>query len=227
MRLMNMLAIPSTAKLRLWLLGIAGVALVLLSSAAPAALADTATIGLSFCTGACLPQSGGSWGTVALNLNSSGGIDVSINLNPGYGLFGSGFGFNVVGSTTGLQVSNLTSGFSFNSSGGQMGTFGQFQYIIQGPSLAANAVSSLHFTVTRTGGFTSVTQLMALSIPGQSGTPMVFALHSAGGGSLNGLPYTQYLGTNDPPGAVPEPSTMALLGIGLLAVGGLKWRSFR
>lgn len=215
-----MLKTLETRKLSLLLPGI-GVVVSLLWLAAPCALADTVSIDLYAYQG---NQRGAYLGDVTLTLNQSGGIDVSVNLSPGYGLWGhDAFGFNVVGSTTGLNVTNLTNGFTWNASNTntQVGGYGVFQYMIQGPNGAAHALSGLHFTVTRTGGFTSVSQLISLSSGGGAGqTYLYFIAHGANVPGVGAV----YLGGTTPDLRVPEPGTIVLLGLGLAAVGVLKWR---
>lgn len=129
-------------------------------------------------------------------------ISATVTGGPGFSLFGQGgmVGFNVAGNTTGLAISGLASGFSY-SGGGQMDGFGNFQVVIDGPQASQN-VSSVSFTVSRTDGFTSVNQL----------GPFVAHVYADG----NGL--TGFAGGGG--GEVPEPGTLALLGSGLLAVGG-------
>src|SRR5437899_9704134 len=99
---MNISTVTKMAKLGARVFGMAGVCLALFSFAAPSALADTATFSLFACNGGNC--TGGAYGTLTLTLNQSGGIGVSISLNPGYGVFGANaaLGFNVVGSTSGL-----------------------------------------------------------------------------------------------------------------------------
>lgn len=174
----------------------------------PSASADTASFQLT------IPNtqisgtypSGTLFATVDLSLNNDGSIQVTLTGENGFKFFGHGeggalFGFNLAQgeSAAGLSLS-LPNGFS-STGGGQMDGFGNFQITVNGPT-AANAVSSLTFTVTRTGGFSSVSQL---------GTK--FAAHVTN--SSNTL--TGFVSNNNP---VPEPGTLALVGTGLLALGG-------
>ena len=135
-------------------------------------------------------------------------IQVTVAATSGFGIFGQGgaFGLNVSGSTDGLSLSGLPSGFSAGSPG-QMDGFGSFELVINGTP-AADRVSSFSFTVARSGGFTSVSQLVEGNASGNA-----FAAHIWTTGGVTGFAST---GT-DP---VPEPASLALFGSGLLAVAG-------
>jgi hypothetical protein len=152
----------------------------------------------------------GPFGTVNYTL-AGNQIDVSVTMNPGFvikGLAGDDFAFNVVGSTTGLAVTNLSAG-SFNLYTNQnISGFGTFEFALN--HIGSANLSSLSFTVSRTGGFTSADDLWAPSSGGAE-----FAAHIV---SSNGN--TGYVA------AVPESSMMVELGtlllcLGLLAIGGV------
>src|SRR5262249_52557538 len=120
----------------------------------------------------------GPYATVTYVLNGSN-IDVTVNMFPGFQAFGEGngnngiFGFNIVGSTAGLSVTNLPAGFTANLGGGQMDGFGNFEVTLSccNPS---NAVNSFSFTVSRTGGFSSASDLFEANANGAH-----FAVHIA------------------------------------------------
>jgi hypothetical protein len=163
----------------------------------------------------------GPYATVTYVLNGSGGIDVTVQMALGFAAFGEGngnngiFGFNIVGSQAGLSVTNLPLGFTTNLSGGQMDGFGNFEVTLS-CCTASNAVSSFSFTVTRTGGFSSASDLFEANASGAH-----FAVHIA---PTNGNP-TGFASDTGTSTEVPEPASMLLLGTGLATLAaGLRKR---
>ncbi|HXQ70437.1 MAG TPA: PEP-CTERM sorting domain-containing protein [Pyrinomonadaceae bacterium] len=162
----------------------------------------------------------GPYATVTYVLNGSN-IDVTVQMFPGFVAFGQGngnngiFGFNIVGSTTGLSVTNMPPGFTANLGGGQMDGFGNFDVTLSCCN-PPNGVTSFSFTVSRTGGFSSASDLFEASSQGAH-----FAIHIA---PTNGNP-TGFAGDSGVSNEVPEPASMLLLGTGLATLAaGLRKR---
>ena len=162
----------------------------------------------------------GPYATVTYVLNGAN-IDVTVTMFPGFEAFGEGngnngiFGFNIVGSTAGLSVTNLPAGFSANLAGGQMDGFGNFDVTLDCCN-PANGVTSFSFTVSRTGGFSNASDLFEAASSGAH-----FAIHIA---PTNGNP-TGFAGDTGTP--TPEPASMLLLGGGLIGLAAGLRRRFR
>ena len=159
--------------------------------------------------------------TYVLNGNA---IDVSVTGITPFTLFGNSgsmFGFNVVGDTTGLNISNFVNCGSGNT-GQQMSTFGNFEFTVGGTT--PPGVPNFSFTVMRDLGFTNANQLFE-----NNGDGYAFAAHiynpNGPGEARTGFAGNGDVLTPTPTSTVPEPASMFLLGTGLIgAVSGLRRR---
>ena len=167
-----------------------------------------------------LSGSPGPYATVNYVLNG-GNIDVTVTMEPGFEAFGLGngnngiFGFNIVGSTAGLNITGLPAGWAFNPAGGQMDGFGNFDVTLS--CCNPPGVTSFSFTISRTGGFSSASDIFEANSTGAH-----FAIHIA---PTNGNP-TGFAADGGTP-EVPEPASLLLMGSGLLALAAGLRKRFR
>lgn len=156
---------------------------------------------------------GSPCGTVTVTF--AGGTEhVVISMNSPFGVFGNNdtFGFNVVGTTTGVAMSNFSdANFNGNGGSGNEDGWGSFTFRVDGPG-GSGAVSSLSFDVTRTGNPFTATSDIEAGASGSNVPPFTtFALHVRN--NTSGL--TGYAGVTPGRDQVPEPASLMLVGSGL------------
>lgn len=202
------------------------------------AKADSVTLQLT--QGSTLPN--GNYGTVFLNLNGSGQIEVTVTLLNGARIINTGQDCSICFNSTinpSITLSSVTTGYALVGTAPQGAQvlhgdgFGNFEYGLNytggnGGGCAGNSppcVGTVLFTVSTAGGFSSVNQLLQNSTGG--GASAAWAIDIICPACGNGA--TGYVGTGTPttPTPTPEPASMLLLGTGLMGVAGAARRKLK